>query len=161
MRRRKRSVTGGAAAAVTVALVLSACDGGEDIQTEPSPPRTTTEAPRPVQPKPEIRGRAPTRRELVGLWAKTGERLSWRFKADGTFAFDRFDLDNPYARGTWALKGRTITLRALGPQCVDRWSLRAGLVKASDALDDELDVVFLGNACGEISGSRWTLARIE
>jgi hypothetical protein len=150
------------AAAVTVAL--TSC-GGEDEAALPAPPppRTTAEASAgpTIEEQPAIRGRAPTRRDLVGLWAKVGESLVWRFGADGTFVFDRSDLANPYARGTWTPHGRTITLRTLGPRCVDRWRWRAGILKASDPLDDELDVVFVGEACGVLSGAKWTLARIE
>jgi hypothetical protein len=161
----------GAVLAIIIALVLVACGGGDgDEAAQPTPPPTAVTATTGTESEPpttattttalEPSGRVPTRREIVGTWATAGEALLWRFSSNGRFAFDRVDLEAPFAHGTWTLEGRTIRLVTPGAGCVDEWGWRAGIVKGSEPLDDELEVVFLGEGCGRIEGTRLMLARI-
>lgn len=148
--------------AIAVALALSSC-GGEEAQRSSSPAtatETTASVPELRLTPPPIQGKAPKRQDLVGTWAKVGERLLFRFGADGALVFDRVDLENPYARGTWTLRGRVMTLRTLGPGCVEEWRWRTGILRGSDRVDDELHVVFIDEGCDQIAGESWTLARI-
>ena len=148
---------------ITVA-VLSSCGGeeggDEEAQLSTTTTTVTTEPPVTITPA-SVAGRPPTKRDVAGTWTTIGEALLWRFTSNGEFAFDRGNLDAPFARGTWSLKGRTIRLSAIGAGCVDDWVWRAGIVKGQERLDDELEVVFLSEGCGRIAGTRLTLVRIE
>ena len=148
---------------ITVAA-LSACggeqDGDEAAQPSTSPTAVTTERPMTITPA-AVAGRPPSKRDVAGTWTTVGEALLWRFTSNGEFAFDRGNLEAPHTRGTWKLKGRTITLTALGSGCLGEWKLRAGIAKGSDRLDDELEVVFLDEGCDRIAGTRLTLARLD
>jgi hypothetical protein len=161
-----RWITLAAAIFITVAALSSCGDeegGDEEAQISTTPPTVTTKLPATTTTA-ATSGRRPTRHDVVGTWATAGEALLWVFTPDGRFAFDRVDLDNPYARGAWKLEGRTITLAvgtALGTGCVGEWSWRAGIVKGTHRLDDELKIVFLEEGCGRIAGTKMTLARIE
>ena len=141
---------------------LSSC-GGEEGGTEvvqPSTTTVTTEASAPTTVA-SPSGHPPTKQDIVGTWATVGEALQWRFKSNGHFAFDRFNLNAPFANGTWKLRGRTIELVALGPGCRDDWEWRAAIEKGKDRGDDDLEVIFLGEGCDRIAGTRFTLVRIE
>ena len=150
------------AALVMGVVALSSC-GGDDTDTEMVQPSTTTVTTKPAMPTtiPSPSGRPPTKQDIVGTWAAVGEALQWRFTSNGHFAFDRFNLNAPFASGTWKLRGRTIELVALGPGCRDGWEWRAGIEKGKDRRDDELEVVFLREGCDRIGGTRLTLVRIE
>lgn len=150
------------AALVISVAALSSC-GGEDGGTEVVQPSTTTVTTEPSAPRtiPSPSGAPPTRQDIVGTWATVGEALQWLFTSNGRFAYDRFNVDAPHARGTWKLKGRTIGLVTLGPSCLDDWEWRAGIEKGKIRADDELEVVFLRTGCGRIAGTRLTLVRIE
>jgi hypothetical protein len=149
--------------AAGMALVLASCGGGDQREAQPSVSTTeTTEQTTTVIPIPErVEGAAPTVEKLLGNWAQVGVRLLWRFNRDGTFAFDRANLEAPYARGTYELEGRILRFTARGPGCVDEWSWKTGISEEKDRLDDELHVAFLGEGCDVIAGTKWTFARIS
>jgi len=145
-------------------LVLASCGGGDqrEAQLSVSTTETTTEYATTEIPIPEeVEGAAPTVEKLRGNWGRVGVRLLWRFNRDGTFAFDRANLEAPYARGTYELEGRIIRFEALGPGCVDEWSWKTGISDEKDRLDDELHIAFLGEGCEVIAGTEWTFARIS
>jgi hypothetical protein len=150
------------AALVISVAALNSC-GGEEGGTEAVQPSTTTVTSEPFAPTTVASpsGRPPTKQDIVGTWAAVGEALQWRFTSNGHFAFDRFNLNAPFASGTWKLRGRTIELVALGAGCLDDWEWRAGIEKGKDRRDDELEVVFLREGCDRIAGTRFTLVRIE
>jgi hypothetical protein len=139
-------------------LVLAACGGErEEDETQPaaSPGGPTTAR------LPKVEEPPPTPRRLVGTWSQTGTALLFRFNADGTFAFDRRNLDAPYARGTYELDGRTISLTSTGPGCTDTWEWETGIAKEADRLEDELHIVFTSSGCEIPRGAEWTFARIS
>lgn len=151
--------TAWAGTVASLALVLPGCGGfgGEEAK----PPAATKEATTTGVVLPEVEEPPPTASRLVGTWSRFGMRVLFRFDSDGTFAFDRADLDNPFARGTYELDGGTIRFSAEGPNCTDTWSWKVGITGKGDPLDDVLHAVFVEEGCGEIAGSEWELGRVS
>jgi hypothetical protein len=137
-------------------LVLAACGGeGEEAATQASTSAdgTTTFS------LPEIEEPPPTAERLVGTWSQTGAALLFQFSEDGTFAFDRQNVDTPFARGRYEVDGSKISLSSTG-RCADTWAWEVGIAEGEDPLDDELHIVFLDSGCEIPPGAEWRFARV-
>ena len=149
-------------------LVVAGCSGGSDeagteasssptgAETETSAAGTETSS---KNVRPQGDDATPKPRRLIGTWSAMGDRVLFRFRRDGTFAVDRFNLDEPYAAGTYQVSGRTIRFTSNGPICVGTWTWKAGI--AQGVLGDELGVVVVKGGCGAATGKEWTFARIS
>jgi hypothetical protein len=139
-----------------MSLILAAC-GGEgkeaETQTSTSPGGTTTVS------LPKVEEPPPTAKRLVGTWSQTGAALLFRFDEDRTFAFDRRNVDIPFAHGTYEVDGPKISFSSTG-SCADTWVWEAGIAEAEDPLDDELHIVFLDSGCEIPPGAEWRFARV-
>jgi hypothetical protein len=137
-------------------LVLAACGGeGEEAATRAStsPGGTTT------VPLPEIEEPPPTKKQLLGTWSQTGAALLFQFSEDGMFAFDRQNVDTPFAHGTYEVDGPKVSFSSTG-SCADTWAWQVGIAEAEDPLDDELHIVFLDSGCEIPTGAEWRFARV-
>jgi hypothetical protein len=137
-------------------LVLASCSGEEgeaDTQASTSPGGTTT------VPLPEVEEPPPTPKQLLGTWSQTGAALLFQFSEDGTFAFDRQNVDTPFAHGTYEVDGSKISFSSTG-NCADAWAWEVGSAEAEDPLDDELHIVFLDSGCEIPPGAEWRFARV-